>query len=87
MISQDSSGSASRPATTTIAETLLFTDDAVIAIAPRSWLLNADALIDSGNLDEAVKLTEVQRRKGKRGEIDGDKVSSAGRALLDVTTC
>jgi hypothetical protein len=87
MISQDSSGSASRPATTTIAETLLFTDDAVIAIAPRSWLLNADALIDSGNLDEAVKLTEVQRRKGKRGEIDGDKVSSDGRALLDVTTC
>jgi hypothetical protein len=73
-VTPDSSGSASRPATTTIAETLLFTDDAVIAIAPRSWLLSADALIDSGNLDEAVKLTEIQRRKGKRGEIDGDKV-------------
>ena len=74
MVTQDSTGITSRPTTTTIAETLLYTDDAVIAIAPRSWLLTADALIDSGKLDEAVRLTESQRRKGKRGEIDGDKV-------------
>jgi len=76
-ISQDSSGNTSRPATTTIAETLLFTDDSVIAITPRSWLLNADAMIDQGKLDEAVKMTEIQRRKGKRGEIEGDKVRQA----------
>lgn len=75
MITQDSSAITSRPATTTIAETLLYTDDAVIAITPRSWLLNADTLIEAGKIDEAVKMTETQRRKGKRGEIDGDKVS------------
>jgi len=74
LVSKDSSGNALRPATTTIAETLLYTEDSVIAITPRSWLLNADAMIDQGKLDEAVKMTEIQRRKGKRGEIEGDKV-------------
>jgi hypothetical protein len=73
---QESSGNLSRPATTTIAETVLFTEDSVIAVAPRTWLLMADAMVDQGKLDEAVKLTESQRRKGKRGEIDVDKVSS-----------
>jgi hypothetical protein len=81
LISQDSCGNALRPATTTIAETLLYTEDSVIAITPRSWLLIADAMIDQGKLDDAVKMTEIQRRKGKRGEIEGDKVRHSHKSI------
>jgi hypothetical protein len=74
-LSQGSFGAATRPSTTTIAETLIYMDDGVLAVTPKSWLLVADNLIQQGKLDEAIKLTEVERKKGKRGEIDGDKVS------------
>lgn len=63
------------PFTTTIAETLLVMTDSIVAIAALAWIIKAEQLLDAGKTEECVRLVEEERRKSKRGEIDGDRVS------------
>jgi hypothetical protein len=64
------------PFSTTIAETLLVGSNGVMAISPIPVVLKVEALCEEKNLDAAVQLVDDERRKGRRGEIDGDKVGS-----------
>jgi hypothetical protein len=49
--------------------------DSVIAIAALAWVIKAEQMLDAGRVDDCVRLVEEERRKAKRGEIDGDRVS------------
>ncbi len=62
------------PFTTTVAETLLVMTDSIVAIAALAWVIKAEQLLDAGQTEDCVRLVEEERRKSKRGEIDGDRV-------------
>ena len=63
------------PFSTTVAETLIVGPDGLQALFPTPVLLRLEQLCHERRLDEAAALVDEERRKGKRGEIEGDKVS------------
>ncbi len=71
------------PFTTTIAETLLVMSDSVVAIAALAWIIKAEQMLDAGQTEECVRLVDEEKRKSRRGDIDGERVS-AGRAFVDT---
>lgn len=68
--------SAAVPFSTTIAETLIVGLNAVYALAPVPTIVQLEDLLSRRKLDEAVTLVDEERRRGKRGEIDVDKVGN-----------
>ena len=59
---------------TTVTETLIVSTSGVHSFAPIPVVLRLDALCAESRMEEAVALVDEERRKGRRGEIDGDKV-------------
>jgi hypothetical protein len=63
------------PFSTAIAETLVVGPNGVQALAPTPVILRVENRCTGGQLEEAIALVDEERRKGRRGEIDADKVS------------
>jgi hypothetical protein len=62
----------------TISETLIWTDDIINVLASDSWIVKADTILNEGTqqaTDRVAKLVEEERKRAKRGEVDGDRVS------------
>lgn len=58
-----------------IAETLLIGPHTVCGLTPTSIVVRLEQLCDERRMDEAMTLVDDERRKGRRGEIEADKVS------------
>ena len=63
------------PFSTAIAETLVVNDNGLQAVAPTPVVIQLEQLCADRRMDEAMKLVDEERRKGRRGEIDGDKAT------------
>ncbi|KAJ9114999.1 hypothetical protein QFC22_005327 [Naganishia vaughanmartiniae] len=62
----------------TVNETLVWTSDTVYVLASDSWVIRANELLSEnspGASDKAAKMVEEERKKAKRGEVDGDKAA------------
>jgi hypothetical protein len=66
---------AKGPFSTAIAETLLVGPNGLQAISPTPAILRLEKLCEERRMEEAIAVVDEERRKGRRGEIDGDKVS------------
>lgn len=76
-----SSLSTSAPSVT-ISETLIWTEDIINVLASDSWIVKADTILNEGTqqaTDRVAKLVEEERKRAKRGEVDGDRVSRLRR--------
>jgi uncharacterized membrane-anchored protein len=47
-----------------------------MSLAPLPPVLKLEELCRRGSTDEAIALVDEERRRGRRGEVDSDKVSS-----------
>ena len=63
------------PFSTTITETLVFGPNAIYSLAPAPVILQVEKLCGERRMDEAVAAVDEERRRGRRGEVDVDKVS------------
>ncbi|KAJ9103368.1 hypothetical protein QFC19_004467 [Naganishia cerealis] len=64
------------PPSVTINETLIWTSDTVYVLTSDSWVIKANAILSEGTQDasdKAAKMVEEERKKAKRGEVDGDR--------------
>ncbi|WVQ83199.1 hypothetical protein IAT38_005338 [Cryptococcus sp. DSM 104549] len=66
---------SSAPFSTAIAETLAITLDGVLSLSPLPPIVRLEALCKEHHLEEACSLVDDERRRGRRGEIDGDKAA------------
>lgn len=71
-----SSGPRDVPTSSTIAETLLIGRHSVQGLTPTPPILRLEQLCAERKMDEAIALVDEERRKGRRGEIEGDKVGA-----------
>ena len=71
---QVTAGTARESFSTTIAETLIVGTSGVQSFTPIPVVLRLTTLCAESRIEEAVALVDEERRKGRRGEIDGDKV-------------
>lgn len=61
----------------TVNETLVWTNDTVYVLANDSWVVRANEVLSESTpdaSDKAAKIVEEERKRAKRGEVDGDKV-------------
>jgi len=65
------------PFSTTTAETLIIGLNGIQSFAPTPIVLRLDKLCAERKLEEAMALVNEERRKGRRGEIDGEKVGQS----------
>ncbi|KAL1413618.1 hypothetical protein Q8F55_001393 [Vanrija albida] len=73
------------PVATAIAETLLVGRHTVQGLAPTPVVLRLEHLCSQRRMEEAIALVDDERRKGRRGEFDGDKAThSATMRLLHL---
>jgi hypothetical protein len=63
------------PFSTAIAETILFGSNGIQAISPTPVVTKLEKLCEERRTESAIALVDEERRKGRRGEIEGDKVS------------
>lgn len=63
------------PFSTAVAETLIIGPNGIEALSPIPLVLRLEKLCSDGRWEEALALVDEERRKGRRGEIEGDKVS------------
>lgn len=59
-----------------IAETMLIGPHTVCGLTPTPAVVRLEQLCAERRMDEAMSLVDDERRKGRRGEIEADKVSS-----------
>lgn len=72
-----SAASARRsPFSSVIAETLVIGRHSIQGLVPTPVVLRLERLCEEHRVDEAIALVDEERRRGRRGEIDVDKVSS-----------
>jgi len=64
------------PFSTTVAETLILGPNGIMSINPTPIVKKLEHLCAVGNMEEAISLVDEERRKGRRGEVDSDKVGS-----------
>lgn len=62
------------PFSTAVAETLAIGPNGIQSVAPTPILLRLEHLCTERQVDEAVALVDEERRRGRRGEVDADKV-------------
>jgi hypothetical protein len=67
---------------TAIAETLVIGTQGVQAISPTPAVLKLEKLCGERRMSEATQVVDEERRKGRRGEFDGDKVSLSLTLLM-----
>lgn len=76
-----SASSAARPPfSSVIAETLLVGRHSIQGLVPTPIVLRLEKLCAEHRMDEAIALVDEERRRGRRGEIEVDKVSRARAA-------
>ncbi|TXT15581.1 hypothetical protein VHUM_00084 [Vanrija humicola] len=79
------STSRAAPPATAIAETLLVGRQSVQGLTPTPVVLRLEHLCSQRRMEEAIALVDDERRKGRRGEFDGDKAThSAYMRLLHL---
>lgn len=66
------------PFSTAVAETLIVGPNGLQSIAPTPVIIRVEEMCAEGKMDEAIKLVDDERRKGRRGEIDADKTTHQG---------
>jgi len=71
---QATAPTARGPFSTTVAETLIIGPNGIQSFSPTPIITRLDKLCAGRRMDEAMALVDEERRKGRRGEIDGDKV-------------
>lgn len=62
-----------------IAETLLVGPHTVCGLTPTPAVVRLEQLCAERRMDEAMSLVDDERRKGRRGEIEADKVNLSAR--------
>ncbi|KAK4683924.1 hypothetical protein P7C73_g6284, partial [Tremellales sp. Uapishka_1] len=62
-----------RPFSTAIAETLVIGPNGIQALSPTPTILKLEQMCLERRMDEAIALVDGERRKGRRGEIEGEK--------------
>jgi hypothetical protein len=63
-----------------IIETLIWTIDTVKVLASDSWVVKANTILNEGTpeaSERVSKIVEEERKRAKRGEVDGDRVSTS----------
>lgn len=73
--------SAMGPFSTAIAETLAIGPNGIQSLSPTPVILRVEQLCAQRRMEDAIKEVDEERRKGRRGEIEGDKVSYAADAF------
>ena len=63
------------PFSTCVAETLIIGPNGIMSLAPTPTISRVERLCKERNMDAAIALVDDERRKGRRGEVDADKVS------------
>ena len=63
------------PFSTSVAETLIVGPHGIQAVAPTPIVLRLEQLCTERRTEEAMAAVDNERRKGRRGEMEGDKVS------------
>ena len=63
------------PFSTTVAETLVVGPNTIQSLSPTPIVLKLEELCASAQMDRAMSLVDDERRKGRRGEVDADKVT------------
>lgn len=74
-------------ASVNISETLIWTEDVINVLASDSWIVKADSMLKEGTpqaTDRVAKIVEEERKRAKRGEVDGDRVSRHRYLTLPV---
>lgn len=66
---------AKGPFSTCVAETLVVGPNGIMSLTPLPSVLRLEELCRREMTDEAISLVDDERRKGRRGEVDSDKVS------------
>lgn len=72
--------STSSTTSLSIIETLIWTSDTVKVLASDSWVVKANNILHEGTpeaSERVSKIVEEERKKAKRGEVDGDRVSTS----------
>jgi hypothetical protein len=64
------------PFSSTVAETMVVGPNGIQCLEPFPALLKLETLCNEGRMEEAIAVVDEERRKGRRGELDVDKVSS-----------
>ena len=63
------------PFSTCVAETLIIGPNGIMSLAPTPVILKVEKLCGDRDMDSAIVMVDEERRKGRRGEVDADKVS------------
>jgi hypothetical protein len=63
------------PFSTAVAESLIVGPNGIQSLAPTPVILKVERLCEERQMTEAIALVDDERRKGRRGEVDADKVS------------
>lgn len=71
------------PFSTAVAESLVIGPNGLQSLAPTSVILKVEKACEERNMPGAIALVDEERRKGRRGEVDADKVSFYSRPLLN----
>lgn len=73
-----SSAAKRPPFSSVIAETLVVGRHSIQGLVPTPVVLRLEDLCEEHRMDEAIALVDEERRRGRRGEIEVDKVSKRG---------
>jgi hypothetical protein len=66
------------PFSLAVSETLLVGPNGIQSLAPTPTIIRVEVCCANDQLDQAIALVDEERRKGRRGEIDSDKVTHQG---------
>ena len=72
--------SSSTPFSTTVTETLVVGPNGLQAVSPTSTITKLEHYCQEERTDDAIALVDEEKRKGRRGEFDGNKVSSIAQS-------
>ncbi|EIW70778.1 hypothetical protein TREMEDRAFT_68217 [Tremella mesenterica DSM 1558] len=63
------------PFSTVITETVVFGPNTIMSLSPASIILRVERLCAERRMEEATAAVDEERRRGRRGEVDQDKVN------------
>jgi hypothetical protein len=70
------------PFSTCVAETLIIGPNGIMSLAPIPTITKVEQLCKARNMDGAIAMVDEERRKGRRGEVDADKVDCCWNQLM-----
>lgn len=75
-------GPSRSPFSTAIAETIILGTNNVQSISPTPVIVKLEKACEERDTEHAIAIVDEERRKGRRGEIEGDKVNCSISCLL-----